>query len=70
MAMAAYAGRNGVTQQEIMAAARLVLPHRVRLDPAEERTPLEKIEQILEKVCEVDETTPEEPAERIEIKKN
>jgi Mg-chelatase subunit ChlI len=70
MAMAAYAGRNGVTQQEIMAAARLVLPHRVRLDPAEERTPLEKIEQVLEKVCEVDETTPEEPAERIEIKKN
>jgi Mg-chelatase subunit ChlI len=70
IAMAAYSGRNGVTQQEIMAAARLVLPHRVRLDPAEELTPLEKIEQVLGKVREVDETTPEEPAERIEIKKN
>jgi Mg-chelatase subunit ChlI len=70
MAMAAYGGRNGVTQQEIMAAARLVLPHRLRLDPAEELTPLEKIEQVLEKVREVDETTPEEQAERIEIKKN
>jgi hypothetical protein len=42
----------------------------VRLDPAEELTPREKIEQVLEKVREVDETTPEEPAERIEIKKN
>jgi Mg-chelatase subunit ChlI len=70
IAMAAYSGRNGVTQQEIMAAARLVLPHRLRLDPAEELTPLERIEQVLEKVREVDETTPEEPAERIEIKKN
>ncbi|MGD8916837.1 MAG: ATP-binding protein [Syntrophobacterales bacterium] len=69
-AMAAYAGRNGVTQQEVIAAARLVLPHRLRLDPAQEITPLEKIEQVLEKVRESDEAGPEEPAERVEIKKN
>ena len=69
-AMAAYAGRNGVTQQEVIAAARLVLPHRLRLDPSQEITPLEKIEQILEKVRESDETAPEETAERVEIKKN
>jgi Mg-chelatase subunit ChlI len=69
-AMAAYAGRNGVTQQEIIAAARLVLPHRLRLDPAQEMTPLEKIEQVLDRVRESDEAVPEEPVERVEIKKN
>jgi Mg-chelatase subunit ChlI len=69
-AMAAYSGRNGVTQQEVIAAARLVLPHRLRLDPSQEITPLEKIEQVLEKVRESDETAPEEPAKRVEIKKN
>ena len=69
-AMAAYAGRNGVTQQEVIAAARLVLPHRLRLDPSQEITPLEKIEQVLEKVRESDETTSEEPDKRVEIKKN
>ncbi len=69
-AMAAYAGRNGVTQQEVVAAARLVLPHRLRQDPAEEISPLEKIEQVLEKVKETDDATPEEPAEKVEIKKN
>lgn len=69
-AMAAYAGRNGVTQQEVIAAARLVLPHRLRLDPSQEITPLDKIEQVLEKVQESDETTTEEPAKRVEIKKN
>jgi Mg-chelatase subunit ChlI len=70
MAMAAYGGREGVTQQEVTAAARLVLPHRLRLDPAEEVSPLERIEQVLEKVKEIDETTPEEPTEKVEIKKN
>ena len=69
-AMAAYAGRNGVTQQEVVAAARLVLPHRLRQDPAEEISPLAKIEQVLEKVKEVDEATPEEATEKAEIKKN
>jgi Mg-chelatase subunit ChlI len=69
-AMAAYAGRNGVTQQEVIAAARLVLPHRLRLDPAQEITPLEKIEQVLDKVRESDTVAPEEPAEKVEIKKN
>ena len=69
-AMAAYAGRNGVTQQEVIAAARLVLPHRLRLDPSLEITPLEKIEQVLEKVQESDETTTEEPAKKVKIKKN
>jgi magnesium chelatase subunit D len=69
-AMAAYAGRNGVTQQEVIAAARLVLPHRLRLDPAQEITPLERIEQVLEKVQESDEISPEQPDERVEIKKN
>ena len=68
-AMAAYAGRNGVTQQEVIAAARLVLPHRLRLDPSSEITPLEKIEQILEKVREGKGVVPEEPAERVELKK-
>ncbi len=68
-AMAAYAGRNGVTQQEVIAAARLVLPHRLRLDPSQEITPLEKIEQILEKIRESNDTTPEEPDEKVEIKK-
>ncbi|MGD8253221.1 MAG: ATP-binding protein [Syntrophobacterales bacterium] len=69
-AMAAYGGRNGVTRQEIMAAARLVLPHRLRLDPAEETSPLEKIEQVLEKVREDDDTLPEKPAAKGEVKKN
>ena len=69
-AMAAYAGRNGVTQQEVIAAARLVLPHRLRLDPSQEITPLEKIEQILEKIRESDETTPAKPTKRVEVKKN
>ena len=69
-AMAAYGGRIQVTLQEVMAAARLVLPHRLRLDPAQEITPLERIEQVLDKVREVDETTPEEPTEKVEIKKN
>ena len=68
-AIAAYSGRNGVTQQEVIAAARLVLPHRLRLDPSQEVTPLEKIEQILEKVRESNEAAPEEPPERAEIKK-
>jgi magnesium chelatase subunit D/magnesium chelatase subunit I len=69
-AMAAYAGRNGVTQQEVIAAARLVLPHRLRLDPSQEITPAEKIEQVLEKIRESDETGPEESLDRVEIKKN
>ena len=69
-AMAAYAGRNGVTQQEIMAAARLVLPHRLRLDPAEETSPQDKIEQVLEKVRQDDKTPPEKPAAKVEVKKN
>jgi hypothetical protein len=46
------------------------LPHRLRLDPSQEITPLERIEQVLEKVRERDETTPEEPDEKVEIKKN
>jgi hypothetical protein len=53
-----------------MAAARLVLPHRLRLDPAEETSPLEKIEQVLEKVREDDDTLPEKPAAKGEVKKN
>ncbi|UCG13786.1 MAG: ATP-binding protein [Deltaproteobacteria bacterium] len=69
-AMAAFAGRNGVSKQEVIGAARLVLPHRLRLEPTEEATPLEIVEQVLEKVSEVDEDTPEEPAEKVEIKKN
>jgi magnesium chelatase subunit D len=69
-AIAAYAGSNGVTQQEVIAAARLVLPHRLRLDPAQEITPLEKIDQVLDSVRDSDETDPEESAERVEIKKN
>jgi Mg-chelatase subunit ChlI len=70
MAMAAYADRNGVTDQEVIAAARLVLPHRLRLDPAEEFSPVEKLEQVLEKVREVTESTAEDPADKVEIKKN
>jgi hypothetical protein len=54
----------------VVAAARLVLPHRLRQDPAEEISPLAKIEQVLEKVKEVDEATPEKAAEKAEIKKN
>ena len=70
MAMAAYSGLHEVTRREVMAAARLVLPHRLPLDPVEDFTPLEKIEQVLEKVREVSEKTPEEPANTGEIKKN
>lgn len=69
-AMAAYVGRNGVTRQEVIAAARLVLPHRLRLDPSQEITALERIEQVLKKVRETDKTDPEEPDQRVEIKKN
>ena len=69
-ALAAYAGRDRVTQQEVTTAAKLALPHRLRLDPAEELSPLEKIEQVLRKVIEIDETTPGEPAEKLAIKKN
>ena len=70
MAMAAYTGRDGVTRQEVMAAVHIVLPHRLRLDPAESISPLERIEQVLEKVKEIDETTPEKPAEKVKVKKN
>jgi Mg-chelatase subunit ChlI len=69
-AMAAYVGRNGVTRQEVIAAARLVLPHRLRLDPSQEITAPERIEQVLKKVRETKRTAPEEPKKRIEIKKN
>ena len=69
-AMAAYGGGNGVTRQEIMAVARLVLPHRLQLDPAEEASPQERIEQVLEKVQEVDENSTEKPVEKVEVKKN
>ncbi|MCG6983217.1 MAG: ATP-binding protein [Deltaproteobacteria bacterium] len=69
-AMAAYVGRNGVTRQEVITAARLVLPHRLRIDPSEEITALERIEQVLKKVRETKNTAPEEPEKRSEIKKN
>ncbi|MFP3869637.1 MAG: ATP-binding protein [Syntrophobacteria bacterium] len=69
MAMAAYVGRNRVTNQDVMHAARLVLPHRLRLDPAEELSPAEKIEQLLEKIQEMEEAAMEEPARKAEVKK-
>jgi Mg-chelatase subunit ChlI len=70
MAMAAYAGRDKVTHQEVIGAARLVLPHRLRQDPAEELPPLEKIEQIFERVQEADGAAPEEVEKKVSVKKN
>jgi Mg-chelatase subunit ChlI len=69
-AMAAYAGRDRVTYQEVIAAAHLVLPHRLRIDPTKEISPREKIEQVLEKVREADQAATEEPIKRKEVKKN
>jgi len=69
-ALAAYAGLNEVTLREVATAAQLVLPHRLRIDPADEQSPLEKIDQVLEKVIEVEESTLEKPQASVRLKKN
>jgi Mg-chelatase subunit ChlI len=68
-AIAAYAGIATVTQQEVHAAARLALPHRLHLEDAEDLSPQEKVEQVLERIRDMDETSVEEPAEKVEVKK-